>query len=64
MNVNALKSFKWLKLWTKLPQLFVAKYLAFDVSQFTCNFFINFLFIRMKTTCKHRSGEASLFTKF
>ena len=39
MSVNALKSFKWLKLWTKLPQLFVAKYLAFDVSQFTCNFF-------------------------
>ena len=40
MSVDVLKSFKRLKLWTSLLQLFVAKDLTFDFPQFTCDLFL------------------------
>ena len=40
MSVDALNSFEWLKLWTSLPQLFVAKDLSFNVTQFACHLFL------------------------
>ena len=39
MNVDVLKLFEQLKLWTSLLQLLVAKALTFDGPQFTCDLF-------------------------